>query len=232
MTTGFYVYEHRRKDSGMVFYVGKGCGRRAVVSDRRSAHWKSVVAKSGGFEVCHLVTGVDEELSLLAEIEAIDKYRRIGVRLVNKTDGGEGTSGFCYVMQDEHKRKIAAARIGKPRPREMVERMRAAKTGRNTGADNPFYGKRHTEETRAILRAKSGSRTHTDEAKQKIKQSALKAYEKHPKSRAVHCLTNGVTYFSLSDAARQLGLHRRCITMVCNKEMHHTAGLKFEWSKT
>jgi hypothetical protein len=214
----------------MVFYVGKGCGRRAVVSDRRSAHWKNVVAKSGGFEVRHLLTGVDEELSLLAEIEAIDKYRRIGVRLVNKTDGGDGTSGFRYVMQDEHKRKIAASKIGKPRPQEVVERMRATKKGRNTGADNPFYGRRHTEETKAILRAKSATYTHTEEHKQKIRQSALKTFANHAKSKAVHCLTNGLTYFSLNEAARQLGLHRRCITMVCNKEMHHTAGLKFEWS--
>ena len=42
----YYVYEHLKATDGSVFYVGKGCGRRAW-SHNRTAHWKRVVAKHG-----------------------------------------------------------------------------------------------------------------------------------------------------------------------------------------
>jgi hypothetical protein len=229
MEQNFYVYEHRRKDTGAVFYVGKGCGRRAGNFSSRNRLWKQMAADAGGASVGYVVDKVDEEFSFLVEQEYIDKLRRIGVKLANLTDGGEGNSGA--VLTDEHKRKIAAAKIGKKRPPEVTAKMRATKTGKNTGADNPFFGRRHSEATIARLRVTSGSRTHTEDAKRRIKESAQATWSKLPKTRPVLCLTNGVTYPSLNQAANQLGLHRRCITMVCNKEMHHTAGMKFEWGK-
>ena len=226
----FYVYEHIRPDTGAVFYVGKGCRYRATAYSRRSQHWNNVVAKAGGREVRYLATDIDEELAYLCEQEAIDQYKRIGISLINKTDGGGGSNGFRFTMTEEHKRKIAAAKTGVPRPKEVVERMKASKKGKLTGADNPFFGKHHSEKTKQLLRKSKEGFSHTEEAKAKIKEALVRTYSTHSKSKPVFCTTNGVTYFSLNDAARQLGLHRRCITMVCNKEMHHTAGYKFEWS--
>lgn len=227
----YYVYEHIRPDTGAVFYVGKGRGYRATTRSKRNAHWQNVVKKANGVKVRYLAKDITEELAFLCEAEAIDKYRRLGVYLVNKTDGGEGSSGYTFKMSEDHKNKISAAKTGVPRPIEMVEKMRASKKGKLTGAENPFFGKRHTEKTKELLRLKSGQRTHSEQAKAKIRESLLQTYASHGKSKPVYCITNGQTYFSINDAARRLGLHRRCVTMVCNKEMHHTAGYKFEWSK-
>lgn len=229
MKQDFYVYEHRRKDTGAVFYVGKGCGQRAKNFSRRNQYWKRVAAKAGGVEVNFVAKEIDQELSFLVEREYIDLLKRFGASLTNLTDGGEGCAGAVFT--EEHKRKIAAAKIGKPRPAEVTAKMRASKTGKNTGVDNPFFGRHHSEETKAKLRITSGSRTHTEDAKRRIKESLKVTWATMQRTRPVHCISNGIIYFSINEAARQLGLQRRCITMVCNGEMHHTAGLKFEWSK-
>ena len=42
----FYTYFHTRNDTGKVFYVGKGKGRRAH-EPGRNPHWKNIVAKHG-----------------------------------------------------------------------------------------------------------------------------------------------------------------------------------------
>lgn len=227
----FYVYEHIRPDTGAVFYVGKGCRNRATTSSRRSQHWQNVVAKVGGREVRYIVKNVDEELAYFCEEEALDKYKRLGVRLTNKTDGGGGTNGYRFTMSNEHKQKISQAKIGVSRPKEMVERMKATKKGKLTGKDNPFFGKHHTEETKELLRIKAGQRNHSEEAKIKISQALLKTYATHKKCKPVYCITNGVTYWSISEAARQLNLQIACISLVCNKKMHHSGNYKFEWSK-
>jgi len=45
----FYVYEHTRNDTGLVFYVGKGNGKRLNVGKNgggsRNRYWKHIVPK-------------------------------------------------------------------------------------------------------------------------------------------------------------------------------------------
>lgn len=50
----YYVYLHRRRDTGEVFYIGKGRLHRAkkkTASGNRSKQWLAVVEESGGFEI-------------------------------------------------------------------------------------------------------------------------------------------------------------------------------------
>jgi len=42
-----YIYLHRRNDTGEVFYVGKGTGKRATETHSRNSHWHNVVNKAG-----------------------------------------------------------------------------------------------------------------------------------------------------------------------------------------
>jgi len=39
----YYVYLHRQKDTGIVFYIGKGTRRRAWVKSRRSLQWNNII---------------------------------------------------------------------------------------------------------------------------------------------------------------------------------------------
>lgn len=43
----YYVYLHRKKTTGEVFYVCKGCEMRAWISSGRNEFWKRVVDKHG-----------------------------------------------------------------------------------------------------------------------------------------------------------------------------------------
>lgn len=62
----FYVYLHRRKDNGIVFYVGKGTGRR-LTSKRSSKGWNSVFSDAGGFTYEIYQDGLTEEDALHTE---------------------------------------------------------------------------------------------------------------------------------------------------------------------
>ena len=92
----FYVYIHKKKTTGEVFYVGKGRKFRAYQRHSRSRFWHSVV-NHHGFDVEIVLRDVSESEAYLKEIELIALYGRrdkgLG-SLVNLTDGGEGGCGF------------------------------------------------------------------------------------------------------------------------------------------
>lgn len=161
----FCVYQHIRPDTNAIFYVGKGSLRRAHSRHRRNQHWKYVVAKAGGFATQVVVDGVDEELAFLAEVELIDQLRKIGARLTNKTDGGEGPSGMRHT--DEAKRKIADAQrgekhwtVGHVYTEEHREKLRQAR------AKFVF-----TDEIRAKISAAGNGRKASKDACEKISKA-------------------------------------------------------------
>lgn len=84
----------------------------------------------------------------------------------------------------------ASKRRGIPLSEEHRRKVSAARMGRFTGADNPFYGKRHTPETKRHLSELSYAR------------AASPDYT-HPQARRVNC--DGKVYTSVSAAARALG---------------------------
>jgi hypothetical protein len=269
MLAHYYVYEHRRKDTGAVFYVGKGKGQRAANAHNRNPYWARVSNKANGFSITYPVKDVEEDLALLAEVELIDAYRRRGVKITNITDGGEGAPG--WVPTEETKRRIGEANrytakasgeqhgmygkkhtpeslakmsaaqkgrlagekhpmYGKHHTDEAKAKVSAAKKGKQAGENNPFYGKKHDEATRRLISEFQRGRKASEETKAKKRASALASAPNKQPVRPVVCTTNGVRYYGLNDAARQLGLHRQSIRMVCNGKLKQTGGFKFEWS--
>lgn len=158
---GFYLYLHRRLSTGELFYVGKGAGRRAYSRSSRNAHWRRIVAKDGGRIVEFVAQVDDEELAFLAEVEVIDKLRRLGCRLVNLTDGGEGPAGMKH--SDETKAKFRA-RIASKEARQRMSESQLRYGSRPISAqakaaalewhkNNPgtFFGRVHSTEARAKM---------------------------------------------------------------------------------
>jgi hypothetical protein len=129
----YYVYQHKKADTNEIFYVGKGKDTRAFSKKSRNSYWNHVVNKHG-FNVEFVVKNIDEELSFLVEIEAIDLYRRVGCKLTNITNGGEGASGFSHPHSEEHKAKMKGDQFG-------------ASTWGKT-----FKGKTHSDEQKAKWR--------------------------------------------------------------------------------
>lgn len=111
MKNKFYVYEHWRPDKDLPFYVGKGKGSRAQSSVGRNKHYKNIVSKLMAMGMCIEVRmvecGMDEKSALALEVEKIASWKALGVKLVNITNGGEGTSG--RILSEESKAKISRA---------------------------------------------------------------------------------------------------------------------------
>lgn len=123
----FYTYIHKTADQGQTFYVGKGKGVRATWRHTRSAHWNSVVKKHGGFQA-HITDTFDtEEEAFAHERFLIASLRLFGVRLVNKTDGGDGPAGYRHT--EETRRRLSEMQKGKVIPEETRKRMSLARTG-------------------------------------------------------------------------------------------------------
>lgn len=155
----FYVYEHIRPDTNQVFYVGKGKGNRLVDLNNRNKYWKHIVYKTGSFETKKIIENEDEELILLVEQERIDQLKRIGVKLCNLTNGGEGTSGRVLSAesrakigirhsQESYDRALEKRKAMYPFSAEHIKNLSLARQG----AKNYMFGKTHSQEAREKIR--------------------------------------------------------------------------------
>jgi len=122
----FYVYEHIRNDTGVVFYVGKGKNKRATSKTGRNIFWKRIVVKSDGFSARYVEENMSEHDAFVLEKIHIAKLKNSGIVLCNLTDGGEGPSGI--IPTHEHKRKISQAKTGIKRPKELMDMIAEKKT--------------------------------------------------------------------------------------------------------
>jgi hypothetical protein len=236
MSDVYYVYEHRRNDTGAVFYVGKGRARRDAARNNRSAHWNSIVNKAGGYQICRIATDIDEELSHLVEVEAIDKYRRIGLRLANKTDGGEGSTGAK--LSEQTRRRMSESRrgannpnFGKARPESVKKVISEKRKGRVAGKDHPRFGMTVSDEMRKRISEKlKGSRL-TPEQAAKHSEALRRYHDTAGRRKPVLCVTTGEWFPTASAAADKLKLIRQSIRDVCKGKLKQTGGYVFEWSK-
>jgi hypothetical protein len=107
----FYAYIHCKPD-GTPFYVGKGDDTRVSFKKRyHNRHHMNILKKYGEANV--LVGKMEcstEEIAFDLERGLIKRLRKMGVGIVNLTDGGDGTSGA--VRSPETRAKMAAGKIG------------------------------------------------------------------------------------------------------------------------
>jgi len=204
----FYIYQHRKADTNEIFYVGKGKGTRLNQSKGRNQYWHRVVAKHG-FVAEYIAQNLDEELAFLAEMEAIDVYRRRGIKLVNVTDGGEGASGYKHTAK--HKANLKGNKNGE------------------TSWGMTFKNKKHTKESRQKMsysrignKNKSGT-TLSEESKQKMSQakSGKPVFAKRVLTDdEVHEIRAALGYRNIAKLARQYGVGESTIRRIRNGEAY------------
>ena len=192
MTTDnkYYVYSHTRPGSTVPFYIGKGFGQRAYKKSCRNPYW-TAIANKNGFDVNFIATDLDEELAFLVEMEAIDKFKSLGHRLSNMTEGGEGVSGYVNpkgahnkgVPCPDHLRKRISETLKAKGCLPPIGWNRGLKTSASTLEKRSIslkasWAKRDrkpiTEETRAKMRAAKIGKKLSEEHKIKVSES-LKA---------------------------------------------------------
>tara|TARA_R110000822_G_C15120790_1_gene473975 strand:+ start:69 stop:707 length:639 start_codon:yes stop_codon:yes gene_type:complete len=152
MEENIVVYQHKIKNTKEVFYIGIGVPNRPYRKDRRNKWWNNIVNKYDyDIEVLHTNLTWDEACK--KEIYLIKYYGRkdLGLgTLVNLTDGGDGTFGMVH------------SNITK-------QKMSSSKKGMFYETDNPFFGKKHTKETKKILSEKAKNKVYTQETLKKFK---------------------------------------------------------------
>lgn len=127
----YYAYVHCRPDNS-VFYVGKGSARRAKTlksNGKRNKYHQRVVSKYG---VNNIAVGMiecsSEAVAFELEIGLIKCLKRMGVKLTNMTEGGEGQSGV--VQTKEWVKKRSEKHIGTTRSEETKNKMRIKALGK------------------------------------------------------------------------------------------------------
>lgn len=129
----FVAYVHAKPDTTTasgIFYVGKGLERRArkiVRNESSNRHYKHTVAKYGAENI--LVGSIPcstETIAFELERGLIKCLRRMGVKLTNMTDGGEGSTGF--VMSAKSRKKIGEGSRSNWENPEYREKIVAAQT--------------------------------------------------------------------------------------------------------
>ena len=138
-----YLYRHIRLDKNEPFYIGIGSDVdyvRASSKKNRNIYWERIVNRVE-YRIEIILDDLTWEQSCEKEIEFIALYGRADLKkgtLCNLTDGGEGAFGLVV-------------------SKETRSRRSESYKGRFVGEKNPFYGKKHSEETkRKISEAKTG----------------------------------------------------------------------------
>ena len=146
----YYVYQHYRKDTGEIFYVGMGHGNRIYCKKSRNYLWKDIV-KNDGYYVEILYDNLTFDEAEIIEIMLIAKYGRLdndtGI-LVNLTDGGGGSRK--KVVSEKTKQLLRKINTGKKASKETRKKISSALKGKKkpklsiimTGRKNPEHSER------------------------------------------------------------------------------------------
>jgi hypothetical protein len=156
MENRFYVYLHRRKDNGVVFYVGKGTGNRASVKQGKHTAWRRHARF--GYSIEYALTDATEAEAFELEEKLISEYGR-------EMDGGtlvnfQKFSGSNRSKNPDHTREIKSFQ-GKQMWKNPFFRLRQIENIIKINADpemrerkrQAMLGQKRSEETKAKHRA-------------------------------------------------------------------------------
>lgn len=225
----YYTYQLRIEDEPLPFYVGKGRGNRAWehLSPYRqdTSHKSNKISKAQNQGRNILVEFLEVDLcefdAHLWEVFYISLYGRadkgIGC-LTNKTDGGEGVSG--YTFSAEARKRMSEQRAGENSPwfgRNHSEQSRRKLSEANLGENHPMFGKTYSDEVRSKMsESRLGDRNHrygiipTDETRSKIADANSKTWivthpdgtEETVKNVEKFCREHNLHASSLRDVAK------------------------------
>lgn len=127
----YYVYAHKKKNDGSIFYIGKGRGERCFIKHGRNKHWNNIVNKYG-YSIEILKSCINEYDALILETEFISRMKKQGVKLCNQTNGGDGLKGVS--ISEIMRNKFRMAKLGKKQKPEHAKKSAMARIGKKNSA--------------------------------------------------------------------------------------------------
>lgn len=224
MINKFYVYIYERLTDGTVFYVGKGTGDRAF-KGKRNPHCENVKRKHG-YKILILAENLSELESFNLEIFLISHYRnKYGDKLTNRTNGGEGVSGYIQTEQDKMIKSIRS------KERWENEEFRIQQTKYRNNPDSVYHSegfkKKLSSVTKGELNGNYGNKW-TDEMKKSLseKKKGKNLLSDNPNSKRIMCVETGVIYDTIKEAMIEYGVKHQSSFTVALKHPTRTAGGK------
>lgn len=202
------IYKATNKLNGKM-YIGQTIRTLEVRMAEHARHSKSpfdkAIQKYGleNFEVEVIDTADTIEELNQKEIYWIKYYNTYEGDGYNSCLGGENTTGFHH--REESKAKMSEAK------RRMYN-----------GADNPFYSKRHSEETCRRFSEQRKGRKLTEEWKQHISEGSIAKVK-------VRNIETGEIFNSIREAAEKYNILPTHITRVCRGRRNKTGGYHWEY---
>lgn len=161
-------------------------------------------------------------------------FKKKGVKLTNKVDGGPGMLGLKH--SEETKNKLSEKLKGRKVSDKTLKMFKSQK-----GKKHPMYGKKHSEESLRKMRESHLGYKMPEEQKKKISNSLkgrkygviseehrkklIKA--KKNKMKPIVCIETGEKFESINDACRKLNLSKNSIRRVINKKQEKVKGFTF-----
>ena len=236
----FYVYVHKKKTTGEVFYVGKGTGKRAYHKTKRSKFWKNIVEKHG-YVVEFIEVGLQEWYAFELEQNLIAYYGRRDLEegcLVNATEGGEGSAGHLWTADmkewrsQKTKEQFSSA--------EMRKKASDAKKGKRLSEEARLQSiktlDQHREKAKKAVSEMLKKKWKTPEFREKmIKQAKTLVMSEEAKQKIAMALSkpvmrsDGILFKSVSEAARCLGKKGSKITLVANGKRNTAYGYSWKY---
>ncbi|NBP03591.1 MAG: hypothetical protein EBU90_26550 [Proteobacteria bacterium] len=210
----FYTYAYLREDK-TPYYIGKGSGKRIYDTDGRPC--KKPKNKS---RIIFLKKNLTEKEAFKHEKYMISVFGRkdLGTGILhNKTDGGEGVSGFLH--SEEAKRKISEVNKGKKLTANHKKKISESNKGKSktitekskqsvinrAKARTGIYGYKHSEETKIKISKATKGRVPWNKG---IKNPNITG-SKSPAAKKIYY--NGNIYGSILDAIKTTGKSYYCV---------------------
>jgi hypothetical protein len=208
----YCVYNHKRLDTGEIFYVGIGEPSRPYSKFNRNNYWHNIVNKCGyEVEVTHGDLIWEEACAIERYLIAFYGRKDLGLgKLVNLTDGGEGAVGLIHsdeskIKMSEYKKSLFTSKENHP-----LYGLR--------GSASPNYGVKRTATARKNL-----SKTKVGSSNPMYGRRGKDCY----RSRKVINTDTGIVYDSILDCAKDIGMSQKTLAKKLRGNSTNNTSIKY-----